>query len=177
MKTVVAAVMVLLIAVSAGVGYFVGTSVTSTTTTSTRIQAPKLSVVNASWVNSYTGYSGSCGTGYSGSSPFGRPYSIGFPEVTCYLTINASESGTINLNVSNSGNKTDIAFDADSSYPYMVFFVNSQGCIPFDASGFCGAIAGNSTAAFQLTFLATPGTYSPINVTLDVELAVLSSSS
>jgi len=57
----------------------------------------------------------------------------------------------------------------------MVFFANSQGCTPLDAAGFCGSIDGNSTAKFQMTFLATPGAYKSINATLAVELAVLSS--
>jgi hypothetical protein len=175
MKTVVVILIVLLIMGSAGAGYFAGTSNQRTTTSVFRL--PQLSILNASWVNSYTGQSGSCGTGYSGSNPLVQPYSLGRPDVTCFVTMSASESGTITMNVANLGNKTDFAFDAGSSYPYMIFFVNSQGCIPFNAVGFCGSIEGNSTASFQLTFDSTPGTYNSINATLDVELAVLSSSS
>jgi len=116
---------------------------------------------------------GSCGTDYSGVG-FQFGFGLGYPEVTCDLTISPGEAGTINLNVTNSGNRANFAFDATSSYPYVVFFANPQGC-PLSAVGFCGFVDKNSTTSFQLTFLSTPGNYNPINVTQGVQLAILSS--
>ncbi|MDA4112049.1 MAG: hypothetical protein OK439_05880 [Thaumarchaeota archaeon] len=169
MNTVAVAVIVLLITASAGVGYFIGSSVSSSTTS----QLPQLSIVNASWaLYSKTIETGTCGIVYSG---VGFQFGFGNPEAACDLTISPSQSGTINLNVTNSGNRVNFAFDTVSSYPYMVFFANSQGCTQFNGVGFCGLVEKNSAASFQLTFLSTSGNYKPINVTLDVELAILSS--
>ena len=184
MKIEVLFVIVLLVIGSAGAGYFIGasnrgtTTSISSTTSSAYLRPPRLSILNASWVNS-SGESGYCGTAFTGTGLL-NPTGYGLPYAMCDVTILAGGSGTISLNISNSGTATGIAFDDVSSYPYVVYFAGSQGCMQSNAVGFC-AIDANSTAPFHLTFLATPATspvnYESINATLDVELGVLSSSS
>jgi len=182
MTHVAVAVVVLLVLASGVLGYYIGItsqgagSRDSSTTTSGSIPSYQLWIPNGNWTNSYTSKSGSCGaSSLSYFNPATGAFHVGPYEATCYTTIGPSEAGTITLEVVNSGSGTNIVFEDASSYASDVFFPNSQGCGSPGAIGLC-YIAGHSTALFNITFVSIPGTYKPINVTLDVVVAVSSSS-
>ena len=165
MKSAGVVAIVLLILGGTVAGYFIGGSVSR----SSDPQAAQLTITGNYDVYSNTVESGLCGLEYSGVGfQFGS--GIGNPIISCYAVVGPSQSGTINLNVSNSAaTSVNWAFDAVSSNPNMIFFLNPQGCTGFNSVGYCGFLEKNSTASFQLTFLSAPGNYKPINATLDVE--------
>jgi len=174
MKVAALGAIVLLILGSVIAGYFVGSSFSR----SGDPHASQLTVTGSYDVYSNTLESGLCGLEYSGVGfQFGS--GIGNLIISCPdVLVGPSQAGTINLNVSNSAaSSVNFAFDAVSSNPNMIFFLNPQGCTGFSSDGYCGFLEQNSTGTLQLTFLSAPGNYEPINATIEVEMGLLSSQS
>jgi len=200
MKSFAVAIVVILVLASGGLGYYLGATNhgvapndSSSTITNGGIPAYQLSILNANWTVYPSAGSGSCyvsspsqeAVSKSGScslsslsfvSPGIGKYHPGPPVTGGTFPMGPSESGTVVLTVMNPGSNANVVFDTVTSSPYEVFFANSQGCQDFAAIGFCGYAAGNSNTTFTFTFLSVSGTYKPMNVTLDVAVAVLASS-
>ena len=196
MKFTVLILAVLLVVASGGLGFYVGmvsaggTSKGSSTTTG--LPTYQLSILSANWTLPYAD-AGTCYVSYPSSIAFPQFGSCGIesgrfvtgngvlhagPPVTDgTFPVGPSESGYANLTVKNSGGNAYLVFDVVTSAPYEVFFANSQGCQDFTAVGFCGYVAGNSSAMFRFTFLSVPGDYKPMNVTLSIGVAVVPYSS
>jgi hypothetical protein len=176
MKSVAVIVVVLLAVASGGLGYYIGATKTgstardSSTTLGGNFPAYPLWIQEANWTNQNSAKSGWCGEGVSHFSSISGP-----PYAGCEVAIGPSEAGIIMLNVHNSGGGTSIMFEDSSSNPNVVFFTLSQGCISQPAAwGLC-YINGNSTATFTVSFASTAGTYKPMNVSLNVLVAAVSS--
>lgn len=187
MKSAALAVVVLLVAASGGLGYYIGASRASvpsesaTTSISNNFVAYQLSVLSANWTNQYTAKSGYCGVAHmSNVNPGSGVVNEGPPYATCDVPIRGNESGTINLTVSNSGSRTGIVFEAVSSVggysdSSEVYFTNPQGCPSPGGLGFCGYAGADSDASFTFTWVSN-GFTGTKNVTFEILLGVMSPS-
>jgi hypothetical protein len=179
MRLVAVAVAIALIAASGGLGYFIGaTSQGGAKTyshTTIVVSTYPLQILTANWTNPYTSQSGWCGelslhsfNASTGVIHMGPPYAM------CDVTVGPGEAGTMELRVQNSGNNATIVFEDQSVYP--VYYLNSQGCGPPQPVIALCSIGGHTTALFTMYFESYPGNYKPMNVTLNVVVAVLAPS-
>ena len=176
------AIVALLVIASGVFGYYIGAFVRvdspngSTNTSITNNFVPyQLSILPASWTNEYTAQSGNCGVGHMSSvNPGSGVVSEGPPEATCDVPMRADESGIITVDITNSGRATSVAFEAMSSDPSEIYFLNPQGCASPNAVGFCGYVGADTSASFNFTWVSNEGLPSPSNVTIDVLAAIMS---